>query len=334
MACGTCQTYHAITGKLEACSSKCEARTLCNTAQSYGPYGQLVTLLLNQYYQATGYNAFIHVHGKSHTHVLQTTYANSNLPANSANLFVVWGPTAGQATAYTITYTNGVATRAYQAVAGGNQLIVLPQIPPKSAALTSAPTVSPSETKQLCAELLEICVLPGLANTAARCFQEAAAVVSVIDTLGATLPNVITAVQACETSFENGESACVQLVSEWCNCPEGEIECVLPDGSFQCCTCADYCFPPYQCVNNTCVLQPPCLGTLCDTTFDCCFPAGYTCCQTDESAQGGGFSQVGCPPTWTCCTDGGGVPNCCPPGVPCEESGCVFPNEPFTCWTA
>src|SRR5579862_5740020 len=99
-ACGTCYKQNPTTGKMEACKDRCEARALCNTAQSYNPYAELAAMLPNiNGLQPTSYSALISVNGTSETTIFQTNYLtspNSLGVTNTAQLFMVSSP-SGQA---------------------------------------------------------------------------------------------------------------------------------------------------------------------------------------------------------------------------------------------
>jgi hypothetical protein len=296
-ACGTCQIYDASTGALTSCTNACEAQVVCNAVQSHAGYTDLAAVLTSTNgLQATGYSLLLLETTNYKTAVFQTTYASSQVPSNTADLLVVWGPAKGQVTAYAINYVSGVPTYSYQAAANGMQQVFLPQVPPASAPRASTKAVSPDETKEVCEYALLTCLAGATLGATGLCLAAAAGVAEAIATYGATTPTAISLAQACDTAFANGRSACEAIIEDWCECPKGTTECVLPDGTFKCCTCADYCFAPYTCVNNACVMGTcaiggvPCAGAygfsfICCGTVNnfnvCCGPTtGYTreCC--------------------------------------------------------
>jgi hypothetical protein len=127
--CGTCATLDVSTKSLTAtCTGTCEAQTLCNTAQSYAPYQDLVSTLTDSGFQPTAYDALVSVKGKSQTQLFHTNYVGAD-PSYTADLFVVWAP-GGQASAFAVEYQNGNPLLGYY-VNGASVVQVAPgpQIP-------------------------------------------------------------------------------------------------------------------------------------------------------------------------------------------------------------
>jgi hypothetical protein len=110
------------------------AQTVCNDAQSYGPYTELAAMLPNiNGFQPTSYSAPISVNGTSETVIFQTNYVtspNSYGLTNTAQLFVIWSP-SGKA-AYAVEYDqNGNSLYRYIASASGiQQFAPPPPLPP------------------------------------------------------------------------------------------------------------------------------------------------------------------------------------------------------------
>jgi hypothetical protein len=309
--CGTCQIYDASTGALTNCANACEAQVVCNAVQSYAPYTDLAAALSGTNgLQATSYSVLLFETSSYKTAVFQTTYASSQFPSNTANLFVAWGPEKGEVRAFAVNYQNGVPTYAYGVGASGIEQIALPTPPP-------LPTAAPAQAESL-AVTTETCswITTNVCNTfqlTTNCAVLATAV-GLLALGGLTIPLALASgflTIACIWVSLYGAQTCTSAVNQMCACSAGTIPCTLPDGSASCCDCPVYCpsggtcqtsaasieagivnqaSSVEVCVMGTCPVGSyiPCPGgdngatPCCYSDYDCCGPipgvAGVCCC--------------------------------------------------------
>lgn len=299
--CGTCSQYNPATGEITPCKAKCEAQTLCGSAQSNNTYMQLTAMLTNiSALEPTGYSALITASAKSAVKVLQTTYVSSFSPSTTANLFVVWGPNAGQVSAYAVQYQNGTPAAGYYVMTGTG----ITQIaPPYVASPGATNAIEDRVDSQIALPQSGSCVTSECAGVCSTisftaCTSDIVATCAAIGIAGpeATVLCILALAGLCYVATKK---ACEQSCNQFCNCPPGQTLCTYTNGTTACCDCSAYC-------NGTC--QTDANTTVCVTAA--CLPGETPCPNADTSC---------------------GLVNCCGGNCPGGAICCPYSNAMVCC---